>query len=116
MQNNCKVYAFFKAIRGNWRNAIYVSCDQPTCPYGHHPACTGYLLATNEYGHPLVISEADFIRLSGEPIEATECRGTITRDAFESMYAQYVYWQIDSSRDCPIRIMGKQIAGCCECN
>ena len=60
---NCKVYAFFKAIRGNWRNAIYVSCEQATCPYGHHPACTGYLLATNEYGHPLVISEADYIRL-----------------------------------------------------
>ena len=115
MQRHCKVYAFFKATRGNWRNAIYVSCEKETCPYGHNPACTGYLFTTNEYGHPMVISETDYIRLSGEAIDATECRDTITRDAFESMYAQYVYWQIDSSRDCPIRIMGKQIAGYCQC-
>ena len=115
MQKNCKVYAFLKAIRGNWRNAIYVSCEKETCPYGHNPACTGFLLTTNEYGQPMVISETDFLRITGEPIDASECHGTLTREAFESMYAQYVYWNIDSSRDCPLYILGKQITGCSQC-
>ena len=113
MQNNCKVYAFFKAIRGNWRNAIYVSCDQTTCPYGHKPACTGYLLTANENGQPLVISEADYIRISGELVESAECRGRLSRQAFEYMYGQYINWHISLLQDCPLPVLGMQLGGCC---
>ena len=111
-QNYCRLYAFFKAIRGNWRNAIYVSCDQVNCPYGHKPACSGYLMIGNENGQPLVISEADYIRITGEAIEPAECKGTLTRQAFECMYAQYVYWNVTSVQDCPLSILKINLDGC----
>lgn len=113
MQRYCKLYAFFKATRGNWRNTIYISCDLTKCPYGHEPACTDYLLTANENGQPLVISVADYIRISGEPVEASECRGRLSRQAFECMYGQYINWHISLLQDCPLPVLGMQLGSCC---
>ena len=113
MQNYCKVYAFFKATRGNWRNAIYISCDQHACPYGYKPACTGYLMTANENGQPIIISEIDYMQITGEPIDPTECQGKLTRQAFMCLYAQFMHWHIGSVQDCPLRILGLQTADCC---
>ena len=111
---NCKLYTFLKAIRGNWRNAIYVSCDCTACPYGYCPTCKGFLLTTNEDGYPLIISERDFFSLTNESIDPAECWGTISRDAFISMYTLFLQWHTDQSGSCPLRIMGKQMTGCCQ--
>ena len=108
----CKLYAFLKAIRGNWRNAIYVSCNCATCPYGYSPACKGFLLTANEDGCPLVMSEQDFMTLSNESVEPSECWGTISREAFESLYMMFLQWHLEDTGSCPIRILGKQITGC----
>ena len=113
MQNPCKAYAFFKAIRGNWRNAVYVSCDCTSCPYGHNPACKGYLLAANEDGCPMVISENVYMLLTHESIDASECVGVISRQAFDSMYNLFFQWYLDSASDCPLHILGKFFTGRC---
>lgn len=114
MQKHCMLYAFFKAVRGNWRNAIYVSCDQISCPYGHYPACKGFLLTANEDGFPLLVSEQDFIALTNEPVEPSECHGTICRQAFESMYTLFLQWHMESPGDCPLRVISRCIAYCCQ--
>ena len=31
MKSSCKIYSFLRAVRGNWRNAIFVSCDCGDC-------------------------------------------------------------------------------------
>ena len=31
MKSSCKIYSFLRAVRGNWRNAIFVSCDCGNC-------------------------------------------------------------------------------------
>lgn len=111
---NCSLYTFFKAVRGNWRNAVYVSCDCAICPYGYAPACKGFLLAANEDGYPLLLSEQDFSTLSNEVIDSTECWSTISREAFESMYALFLQWHIENSGSCPLRILSRQMTPCCQ--
>ena len=34
MKTSCKFYSFLRAVRGNWRNAIFVSCGCDACMYG----------------------------------------------------------------------------------
>ena len=34
MKSSCKIYSFLRAVRGNWRNAIFVSCDCGDCMCG----------------------------------------------------------------------------------
>lgn len=83
-----QLYLFLSACSGNWRNTIYIS----------GPAGTpGYLLAADRDGKPVVMAVEQFQQLSGERIESTECRGHLTRTAFEDVFAQYLLWQIQEA-------------------
>ena len=35
MNTPCKFYSFLRATGGNWRNAIFISCDCEVCPHEH---------------------------------------------------------------------------------
>lgn len=50
MKSSCKIYSFLRAVRGNWRNAIFVSCDCGNCMCGRTTPCSGFLLAVDECG------------------------------------------------------------------
>lgn len=50
MKSSCKIYSFLRAVRGNWRNAIFVSCDCGDCMCGRATPCSGFLLAVDECG------------------------------------------------------------------
>ncbi len=50
MKSSCKIYSFLRAVRGNWRNAIFVSCDCGHCMCGRTTPCSGFLLAVDECG------------------------------------------------------------------
>lgn len=50
MNISCKIYSFLRAVRGNWRNAIFVSCDCGHCMCGRTTPCFGFLLAVDECG------------------------------------------------------------------
>ena len=83
-----QLYLFLSACSGNWRNTIYIS----------GPAGTpGYLLAADRDGKLVVMPAEQFQRLSGERIDSTECRGHLTRSAFEDVFAQYLLWQIQEA-------------------
>ena len=42
MKSSCKIYSFLRAVRGNWRNAIFVSCDCGNCMCGRTTPCSGF--------------------------------------------------------------------------
>ena len=48
MKTSCKFYSFLRAVRGNWRNAIFVSCGCDACMYGREKPCSGFLLTVDE--------------------------------------------------------------------
>ena len=56
MKSSCKIYSFLRAVRGNWRNAIFVSCDCGNCMCGRTTPCSGFLLAVDECGQ---VKQAD---------------------------------------------------------
>lgn len=92
-------YQFFYAVQGNWRNSIFIECS--TCPYGQ-PLCGGYLLAMDSEGQPLLVSTETLLKLSGEDIQKDECRSIWKASDFESLYALWLTWQTDSSKECAL--------------
>lgn len=69
MKSSCKIYSFLRAVRGNWRNAIFVSCDCGNCMCGRTTPCSGFLLAVDECGQVMLLSAEDIQRLSGETVD-----------------------------------------------
>ena len=77
---------FLTACRGNWRSACFVSCGVCKC----HSPCSGYLMSADASGKPVLISAAEYERLTGQRIDPSECRGNLFRSAFEDIYALYL--------------------------
>lgn len=77
---------FLTACRGNWRNACFISCSVCKC----HSPCSGYLMSADAGGKPVLISAAEYERLTGQRIDPSECRGNLSRSAFEDIYALYL--------------------------
>ncbi|RFZ77617.1 hypothetical protein DS742_17535 [Lacrimispora amygdalina] len=101
-QHPCSFYPFLRAVQGNWRNALFIQCRCATCPCEVSQSCQGYLLAADAEGKPLLASVSEISRLTGETVDATECRGILERQAFEAAYCQYVEWHTESSRECAL--------------
>lgn len=101
-QKPCNLYLFLRAVNGNWRNALFIQCNCVICPRAVSQTCRGYLLTADAEGKPLLISREKMCRLTGENMEAVECRGILDRQAFEAAYGQYIEWHTDSAEDCPL--------------
>lgn len=112
MQGNCLIYPFLKATKGNWRNAIFISCDCEICPYGHKTVCEGFLMTANPDGAPYILSVEKYRALTKEPFDATECVGFLSRQAFESAYGLYLQWNLPSMQNCPLLIHSKAVGSC----
>ncbi len=74
-----QLYLLLSACQGNWRNSIHISADDP-----------GYLLSADRDGQPIVMAVEHFQQLTGQAIDPAECCGQLTKDAFKSLYAQYL--------------------------
>jgi len=98
-QNKCKWYPFLQAVRGNWRNALFISC--PDCPY-RQQSCPGFLMAADANGRPLVMPVDVFRKISGQQPDKDECRGSLSRQAFEAAFSLYLEWHTATSQDCPL--------------
>ena len=86
MKSSCKIYSFLRAVRGNWRNAIFVSCDCGNCMCGRTTPCSGFLLAVDECGQVMLLSAEDIQRLSGETVDSSECIAILSRRAFDAAF------------------------------
>ena len=98
-QMNRNLYELLFSCKGNWRNAIYVPCgpckvDRSSC-----------LAATRQDGAPLLVSIRDFEKETGERIDPGECIGTLSKDAFSSLFSRYLIWEMSSSEQCPMEYL-----------
>lgn len=100
-QQNTELYPFMKAVRGNWHNALYLSCRQNTCT--QHPDCGDFLMTVDAEGHPILMPVDAMRSLSGEDIEPGDCLGTMEKRKFETLYSLYIEWHTVSQTDCPLR-------------
>ena len=73
MKTSCKFYSFLRAVRGNWRNAIFVSCGCDACMYGREKPCSGFLLTVDECGQVMLLPAETVHELTGEEVEPAEC-------------------------------------------
>ena len=93
------LYVFLSACAGNWRNAVLIAGAAPDAP--------GYLLSVDRDGRPILMAVEQLQRLTGEPIDPTECRGQLTEEGFKSLYARYLLWRMPSAEDDPLQFLSQ---------
>ena len=91
-----KLYHFLSACGGNWRNTIYISGK------AWH---TGWLMAADRDGAPVILSAADFQEQVQEQIIPSECRGYLTESAFADIFARYIPWKLPDADSRPSEIL-----------
>ena len=87
---------FLSSCRGKWRNTIYI---RDAASDG------GYLMTADRDGVPLLVELRTLSRLMGEAIDPTECRGQLSQDVFEDVYAQYLLWHMSSPQEHSLRAL-----------
>jgi hypothetical protein len=95
----CSICTFLKAAQGNWRNAIYIGCSG--CAQKESP-CTGFLMSADRDAKPILVELTQFQRLTGERVYQDDCAGILSRQAFESAYAQWLLWEISEPGECSL--------------
>ena len=56
-------------------------------------------------GKPVLISAAEYERLTTQRIDPTESRGKLSRSAFEDIYALYLSWCLSDDESCCLQIL-----------
>lgn len=96
----CLIYAFLHAVRGNWRNAVFVKCGD--CPYGEKTPCGGFLLAADADGRPLLLHTGVIRVMSGITPEESECSAALNREQIKTLYASWLEWNTVSANECKL--------------
>ena len=47
----------------------------------------------------------DFEKETGEQIDPGDCIGTLSKDAFSSLFSRYLTWEMSSSEQCPMEYL-----------
>lgn len=97
------VYELLFSCKGNWRNAIYVPCGP--CPHPCKVDRSGCLVAIRQDGAPLLVGVREFEEETGERIDPGDCIGTLGKDAFSSLFSNYLLWEMSSSEQCPMEYL-----------
>ena len=97
------LYELLFSCKGNWRNAIYVPCGP--CPHPCKVDSSGCLAAIRQDGAPLLVGVREFEEETGERIDPGECIGTLSKDAFSSLFSRYLTWEMSSSEQCPMEYL-----------
>ena len=78
------LYSFLRAVRGNWRNAMWIECK--FCFYGK-PVCSDHLLTMDQDGRPILFPVSQFQHLTGETLDKEECIAALDCLDFEKLYS-----------------------------
>jgi len=97
-----KLYRFLNAAKGNWRNSIFITCDD--CTYGEETLCPGYLFIADADGQPILISVETIHKASGVYPEKEECQARLSRQQFQTAYSQWLDWSVEDLYQCPLRM------------
>ena len=103
MKTSCKFYSFLRAVRGNWRNASFVSCGCDACMYGRETPCSGFLLTVDECGQVMLLPAETVHELTGEEVEPTECSDVLSHRSFDAAFSKYIEWHAPNSSACTLR-------------
>lgn len=103
MSTLCKFYAFLRAVQGNWRNAIFISCNYETCSHGQETPCSGFLFAADECGRVMLLPVESIHRLTGEEIDPAECSAVLPCCSFESAFSKCIEWNVPDPSECTLR-------------
>lgn len=95
------VCTFDRCSGGNWRNAIHIKCHG--CPHDDMHKCDEHMLALTAKGEPILCSAEVYTRVTGEMIDLSECIGTLSRQAFETLFSQWFSWNYEAKLGCRIR-------------
>ena len=90
-----------KAVRGNWHNAIYISCKHCTSCI-RQSQCEGFLMTADADGQPVIISVNMIRSLSGENPQLEDCLDIMEMRVFKTLYSLYLEWHIISTDECPL--------------
>ena len=93
----CLIYEFLSAVQGNWRNSVYVECDDTTC----RCSCCAFLLAFDRDGKAILLPVNFIQKLTGHAADKSECAAVISRKKFESLFSSWLAWLIESENECP---------------
>ena len=97
------LYELLFSCKGNWRNAIYVPCGP--CPHPCKVDRSGCLAVIRQDGTPLLVGVREFEEETGERIDPGDCIGTLSKDAFSSLFSRYLTWEMSSSEQCPMEYL-----------
>lgn len=97
-QRTCNIYPFLEAVRGNWRNAVFLDCT--SCPYGRTEECKGHLVTADAEGKLIVMPVFLFQRWTGQQVEKEECMGILEQEAFVRAFPLYLEWHTVSDETC----------------
>ena len=102
MNTPCKFYSFLRATGGNWRNAIFISCDCEVCTHEHEKPCSGFLFTVDECGQVMLLSAESVHQLTGEQVDPAECSAVLPRRSFESAFSKYIEWHMPDPSNCTL--------------
>ena len=96
----CNIYAFLNAAQGNWRNSIFIECEQ--CAYGCQKRCHGFLLVPNFSGLPMFMPVSVIYNMTGILIDKSECIASMSRKELERLYSKYLEWNVGNPHECTV--------------
>ena len=85
------LYKFLKLTSGNYRNAVYVSCDDGK----------EYMLVSDADASPVLFPSDLFYTLTGEYPQKDEMCGNLSARAIQSIYREWILWNSEEG-DCPV--------------
>ena len=100
-QKPCQFYSFLQAVRGNWRNALFIRCSGSLCPMIRQASCEGFLMATDASCQPIFLSVQTVRKLSGEAVDPEECSAILECRSFRTAYTKFLEWHTSSDHVCP---------------
>jgi len=93
-------FSFFRAAKGDWRNSIFIGCRQ--CQYGNVNTCQGYLLVPDYDGKPIILPFDAAYGMGAQTADKSECKVIIDRKDFETLYASWLLWNIQTPNECAL--------------
>lgn len=99
-KDTIELYHFLQCVSGNWRNALYIECN--ICPYSSL-MCSGYLITADVNLKPVLYPIRKLYEMTGETAVKDECVGSISIEAFNSIYSCWVLWNTQPEKKCNIQ-------------
>lgn len=94
------IASFFEAAEGNYRNAVYVSCN---CNYTKESGCGDFLFIPGPECKPILLPLDDAENFMGNKVDKSDCAAIISSCTFLHLYNKWIDMTVSSSRQCPIQ-------------